>query len=454
MIRGTLDRLHLGDLLQWFQMGALSGRLTLTQNHRERRVDFIDGKISYVSSLFPHERLATWFAKEGLLPPERLQYLLGVSLLRRTLFTNLITEDNELDTEELRRSLTRLGETIVSRLLFARQLDFVFDPAYPVHDLLNLSMNVDPHSLLMEAARRSDELTLEAGSEADDPLPHTGEAFDRFFWNIIREGVTGDELLDGEQIGELYQLVRNIMRTMAQWIASSPGLIPIPEVQADEIEGFLVNAQKVPLTGSPHAVWNQLVLCSSVRSSAIEGTLRFDALEECGERLGLWQEMVTGENWRRPHVGRLDQLTRDEARLWAKTSAAAGQAFGVDPQTAILAAHLMTVPCDLVLWVLSTLQVPHLRLRLTLLKELPIRLGAELASVADFPEAFRTLLSGQDNSPLAACLHIGRQFLESPQLWPETIDPEGEGLAGVFSKSKIKKATALAKKAAQTNDDD
>ena len=109
MIQGNLDRLHLGDLLQWLQLGRLNGRLTLLGRQSKRHLDFLDGNIVYVSSSVPQERLASWLANEGLLPVEQLRRLLGLSLLRRTLFTNLLIDRGGFSVDGLRGSLTRLA---------------------------------------------------------------------------------------------------------------------------------------------------------------------------------------------------------------------------------------------------------------------------------------------------------------------------------------------------------
>jgi hypothetical protein len=157
VIQGNLDRLHLGDLLQWLQLGRLNGRLTLIGRQSKRHLDFLDGQIVYVSSSVPQERLASWLATEGLLPVSQLRRLLGVSLLRRTLFTNLLVDRGGFSPEGLRRSLTRLAETITSRVLATGEVRFVFDPKYPVASLLGLTLRVEPNTLVLEAARRSDE---------------------------------------------------------------------------------------------------------------------------------------------------------------------------------------------------------------------------------------------------------------------------------------------------------
>jgi len=67
MIRGNLDRLHFGDLLHWLELGGHTGRLTLTDDTGERRLDLLHGRVVYISSTIPEERLATWLTRDGLL---------------------------------------------------------------------------------------------------------------------------------------------------------------------------------------------------------------------------------------------------------------------------------------------------------------------------------------------------------------------------------------------------
>jgi hypothetical protein len=193
VIQGSLDRLHLGDLLQWFQMGGLTGRLTLVEHHRRRHLDLLDGEVVYASSTVPEERLASWLAAEGVLPASLLRRLLAVSLLRRTLFTGLLIEQGGFSPEHLRSSLARLAETITSRVLSAREVRFELDPSYPVQRFLGMTLNVEPNTLIMEAARRSDEHNHLDQPAPDVELPFEGTAFDTFFWQLIQEQQTQDD---------------------------------------------------------------------------------------------------------------------------------------------------------------------------------------------------------------------------------------------------------------------
>jgi hypothetical protein len=445
VIRGNLDRLHLGDLLQWVQMGGLSGRLALVVARQARYLDFLDGRVVYASSGVASERLANWLAQEGL-PVTRLRQLLGVSLLRRTLFTDELIEAG-MAPESLAASLTRLAEAITTRVLLADEVDFAFDPTYPVLDLLSLNIDVEPNALLLEAARRTDENLLDRESPPIEELPFTGEAFDSFFWELLREGVPGDETLDGEQVVDIYGLIRSITATLSQWLASSPGLVPIPPGQSATVAEQLGDGGRVRLSGQAQACWNQMVLACSVHTPTSPPPRTMDGLEAHATELDLWMELIGSERWHRPHAGQLDELTATTVERWADAAAAAAAHIGVEPEAARLAAHLLAVPSDLVLWVLTTLPVPHRTLRRTLVRRLPERLGAALAARADFPAELRDLWTCRSATPLGACLHLARDVLPTPEVWPETV-PDDEGLLhGVASAESMTAAAAAARAA-------
>lgn len=442
MIYGTLDRLHLGDLVQWLQMGGLTGRLTLTNGRCERRLDFLDGRVVYASSSAPDERLASWLAAAGVLPAEHLRRLLNLSILRRTVFTDAVLAEGDVTTDDLRESLTEIAETITSRALAASRMRFELDPSYPVRDLLGLNIDVEPNALIMEAARLRDEADpdLEEGGEAWS-LPFRGEEFEAFFRELVQEGIPASEPADGDQLVALHSVVRDIMATLAQWLSTSPGLVPLPAGQAATIAQQLGAGESPDLVHAPHAVWNQMVLSCTVRHADLEVPSALEAVRS-GADGELWIEMTTGERWRRPHAGRLDELTQSVASTWSKTSAAAAGALDVDPDHARLAALMMCVPSDLVLWVLSTLPVDHVRMRHALLRNLPRRIGSGLARRAGFPDEIREVFEAERVTALGASLHLGRSVLPSAPFWPATIPEDPSCLAGVISPADLARALA------------
>jgi hypothetical protein len=112
---------------------------------------------------------------------------------------------------------------------------------------------------------------------------------------------------------------------------------------------------------------------------------------------------------------------------WLRGATAAGSELEVDPDEIALAVHLLVVPVDLVLWVLTTLPVPHRQLRHTLVRRLPERLGLGLAWRADLPDDLRCLFAASQVTPLAMAIHLAREHLPSAHVWPRTV-PDDEAM--------------------------
>jgi hypothetical protein len=445
MIRGTLDRLHFGDLLQWFQMGSVSGRLTLRDVHGRRRLDFINGRVCYASSTIPEERLATWFAKRNLLPADQVRKILATSMLRRTLFTDSLMAEGGVSKDDLQKSLTDLAESITGRILMSEKARFEFEPDYPVVDVLGLSLQLEPSHLLMEAARRSDEHELSSDAGIEHELAFSGAAFESLFWELARDGITDGDAVDGWEMSHLHDLVQDIVGTLTQWLASSPGLVPLPQQQINGIRGCHSGDQRVCLYGLSHAVWNQMVFASSVRRVDRSAPLTLGELEAASAEIGVWGDLIESDFLQRPESGKLDELVRHVVVTWSRTAAAAAPHLGVDAEAATLAVHLVTVPTDLVLWVLTTLPVPHQGLRKALLNHLSRRIGARLAHLADFPSSILSVLDPREPTPLGVALHIGRGCVPQAATWPLTIPFDG----GDFSELASETALALAADAAR-----
>jgi hypothetical protein len=426
VIKGDLDHLHLGDLLQWLQMGALSGRLTFSDRGRERRFDLLDGRIVFTSSSVPKERFATWLARECKLQAVSLRRVLGSSMLRRTLFTDSLLRETSLTREDLRASLSRLAERITARLMLADELSFTFDPSFPVRDLLNLDLDVQPQELLLEAARLSDEEDDPPYFRDHNPLPLSGEAFESFFCRVLSGGLDKSDPLGGEEFANLYQVLQDVSQTLSQWLALSPGLVPIPEPQAASASQIPEDGTPIQLSGKPHVAWNHMVLACSLSVGDLQPPLTLQSLEHEGHETDLWKELVENISWLRPPISRLDDLTARAASMWTRAASIAAPFLDVDPDTARLAAHLVVIPTDLVLWVLATLPIPHEGVRRVILRELAGRISSALAYKADLPAPFASVLTGKTPTPLGVCLHLARTDLPSQALWNLTVpDPEG-----------------------------
>jgi hypothetical protein len=421
MIRGTLDNLHLGDLLQWLQLGGISGRLSITSHGWKRHLNILKGRIVYASSEVPGERLGNWLASEGVASAAELRDHLARSLLGRKLFT-LQLIDSGITAADLRHSVRRLANMIVGEVLRTHRARFVLDSTYPVGDLLALDLDLDAHNLLLNAAKKIDEDTHHPVGHGEMLVPIEGEAFERFFWQVLVDGFA-NEPIDGALVGELHKIVRRVTKTLARWLETSTGMVPWPHAA-------LIGGQEgsaMPRRSLPHTAWNYLVFACSVRSTDVAPPKGLENLLATGDAMEIEDDIQRATHWHRGQAERLDEITPRVARDWAAAAAAAAPHLDVPPGTAALAAHLLTVPTDLVLWVLTSVPIPHRGVRQALLRKLPRRLGSGLGTRADFPEVFRSLLDGPSASPLAACLHLGRETLVSPAVWPDTV-PEDHGL--------------------------
>jgi hypothetical protein len=171
-------------------------------------------------------------------------------------------------------------------------------------------------------------------------------------------------------------------------------------------------------------------------------------VDEFAASLELWPDLTDAKKWQRGRTGTLDRLTRRVSIVWSRGAAAAAEVLGVDPGAAQLAAHLITVPTDLVLWVLAALPVPHHGIRRTLLRELPRRIGAGLGHLADFPVDFRSVLEGKVPTELGACLHISRNLVPSAAVWPRTM-PNDESVLEFATPQQLQLAATAAKQAVE-----
>ena len=449
MIHGELASLHLGDLLQWLQLGGLSGRLTLLGTGGERRLDFLDGRVVFVSSLVPSERLGSWLAAQGVLPVDILRRALAISLFRRHLYTEVLVEAGAIDSDTLVEAIRRLATTITTRILLTSAQSFTFDPTFPVQDLLALDLELDPNQLLLEAARRTDEGDDDAGERPDTEFPFRGEAFEDFFWELVQHGISADDGMDGGELKRIRSGVGDVVGVLSQWAATSPGLVPVPALQAARVAETLQEATGLPFFGNPHTVWNQMAIVCGVRSpgEAVPFSLAELSSDVCVRTV--CEEMANSEAWRRPDVDRLDGLTSDTARRWARLASAAAAHLGVVREEATLAAHLLVVPTDLVLWALTMVPVPHAGIRRALLERLPRRLGTILAIRAGFPPNIVNLFHPTSSSPLAACLHLARPSLPMAEVWPDPLPGGQEVLLQVAPAEALGRAARAAREPAE-----
>ena len=82
VLSGALDRLHLGDLLEWLHLTKATGRLLLSSSSVTRAFDIVRGKVAFASSSRASERLGSWLLRKGLASRGALLRTLPISQTR------------------------------------------------------------------------------------------------------------------------------------------------------------------------------------------------------------------------------------------------------------------------------------------------------------------------------------------------------------------------------------
>ncbi len=82
-LSGNLDTFSLADLLQWLEINALSGRVTVWRGEVLRTIDLKGGAIVFVSSSLPNERLGVYLTRRKVLSESSVYELLAESFATR-----------------------------------------------------------------------------------------------------------------------------------------------------------------------------------------------------------------------------------------------------------------------------------------------------------------------------------------------------------------------------------
>ena len=204
---GNLDTFSLADLLQWLEINALSGRVTVTRGDVKRTIDLKNGSIVYVSSSRPDERLGFFLANHGLLPESDVYELLAENFATGVTLTRLVLAQGEVTREKLAGAVENLAVQILLDLFHWRGARFEFDPLHETEDLLKIHLSLRGQVLAFQGAKSIDDSARlrERHVEMAD-LPSVWEreleeeTVDTAFWtlaeNAREEGLTAASLRD------------------------------------------------------------------------------------------------------------------------------------------------------------------------------------------------------------------------------------------------------------------
>ena len=159
-IRGSLREASFPDVLQLLALGQKTGCLSVVDGTKFGSVFFQQGKISFGAIVNRRDRLGDSLVKRGHINRDQLDEALRLQLQhpgRR--LGELLVEAGFVSRDVVDKELRGLVEEAVFSLFTWTQGVWTFEP--DVHpDGRQLTVSINPESLLMEGARRSDEWSL------------------------------------------------------------------------------------------------------------------------------------------------------------------------------------------------------------------------------------------------------------------------------------------------------
>jgi hypothetical protein len=167
-LKGHVDLVGLGNLLQLLAMHRTEGVLSVTKGPEKQTIHLGPEGIRLLSSTVPRvrrlSRLATKLSGRTLITPERLKNLLGKEKLLGWTLGQVVFSNEPLSSEKIHEALRHQVEEEILDLFVWEKAHFSFEEIRPsraqlANPLATLTIRADVTALLLEAARRSDELT-------------------------------------------------------------------------------------------------------------------------------------------------------------------------------------------------------------------------------------------------------------------------------------------------------
>jgi len=166
-LKGHVDLVGLGNLLQLLSMNKTEGVLSVTRGREKQSVHLGPDGIRLLGSTVPRvrrlSRLATKLSGPTLITSQRLKNLLGREKLLGWTLGHVLYSNEELTRERIQQALRlQVEEEILDLFVWDKAL-FAFEEGRPGREktgnpLATLAIRADVTSLLLEAARRADEL--------------------------------------------------------------------------------------------------------------------------------------------------------------------------------------------------------------------------------------------------------------------------------------------------------
>lgn len=395
-ISGSLDRLHLGDLLEWLHLTRATGRLSLSTESATRTFDVVRGRVSFASSSRASERLASWLLRRGVAPRRELLRSLAISQTRGEIFTEVVEREAKIPHGTLIEAGRSLATALASRLLREDRITFSFDPDHPVTDRYHVALDLECSKLIMQAAYRSDTLPPPDGADAKPPASLDEGTLDQVFWRVVDD--LEDESIDASDYYRAYRTFKGVGSILNRWVTQGPPLLPVAPADIERVQRRLDAGEALDLESSPTLAWDIMALVNGLDAP---GASRASGIDEAWLMAGddapmLARLILENSRWHRERREELDLTLRRAALSRAAAARQLATHVGLSEDAAATAAALEVVLLELVVAALSTAPLATVSMQRAALQRLVPLLGHAAGIAAGFPD---TIVAALTKSP-------------------------------------------------------
>jgi len=393
-LSGALDRLHLGDLLEWLHLTRATGRLLLSSGSVTRAFDIVRGKVAFASSSRAAERLGSWLLRRGLASRGALVRSLAISQTRGEPFTEVVEREAGITHAVLVETGRALATALASRVMREEKVTFRFDPSWPVTERLHVDLQLQCSKLMMQAAYTVD--TRPPGEAAAPARTTTldGETVEALFWQVVE--TLDEDPSYGPDLAGAHRTLLAVGDVLHRWVTQGPPLLPLSEVDAERVRRRLDAGRPVLLEDSATLAWNLLSLVNGLDAPGLQ---RASSMTEAWELAGgdaplLLGLLLDNPRWRRGGEAGSDETLHRLCRSRTAAARILGAHAGIDVESAATAVALQVVLLELVATALATTPLASAAMQRAALRQLLPPVGQAAGAAAGLPDVLLAALSG------------------------------------------------------------
>ena len=170
-LSGNFETFNLNSIFQLLSNEQKTGVLKVKNEEKEIRIFLKDGEIIYATGSQENERLGHFLKSSGIVSEEQLQAALTKSKAEKKAVGQILVEQGIVTSPKLRKVIRRQIEQMIFNLFLWDKGEYEYnDAAINVKGMVVAKINVV--SLLLEASRRIDEISIFRKHITDDALTY------------------------------------------------------------------------------------------------------------------------------------------------------------------------------------------------------------------------------------------------------------------------------------------